>query len=548
MDKFFIDLINASINASWLILAVIALRLVLGKLKVPKSYQCILWILVAVRLICPVSIESNLSLIPSAETIPYEILYARSPAIQSGIPAVNNIVNPVLSETSAPKELTSVNPLQIYVYVCTRIWAFGALALLFFAIVSYLRIRRRVAIAIRMDDKSDIWQSEFVDTPFILGIFRPRIYLPFHMDPRQQTCVIAHERAHLRRKDHWWKPLAFLLLAVHWFNPLMWVAYIMFCQDIELACDEHVIRSMSADDKKVYSQTLLAFSISKSFVLTCPLAFGEIGVKERIGKIIKYRKPALWMAVIAAIAVVSLTACFMTSPKSEKQESENMAEISTEFQTESTAEITSKALESESGAWDADTDQPMTGTPLTEEEIAWFNERFTPIFMDKQGNSIGLNPLTCFIMSYYDSIENMDFTGFLAYFPNGTDLTDETEFEALKQVDGWKFGADVTLETMPVPIHKYTTDAINTILKGYAGITVNDLKTIDSLTGVLYLPEYDSYYNFTSDAGFGIFRCTFGEKDGDIVKLYQENGQNTDVLTLRKVQENIYHIVSFQPR
>lgn len=318
MDAVFIKLLNMSISASWLILAVIMLRVILK--KAPKWIRCILWGLVAVRLICPISIESIFSLIPSAETVPQDIVYANEPAVHTGVTAVNSIVNPYLSESMAPEVGASVNPLQIVVSLAAVIWIVGMIGMLLYAGVSYLRIRRKVAASIR--DQENIYFCDYIETPFVLGIVKPRIYLPSVLaEDEKAGYVIAHERAHIKRRDHWWKPLGFLLLTVYWFNPVIWAAYVLLCRDIELACDEAVIDSLGEMDKKSYSNALLACSIrtkSKGFhrrmIAACPLAFGEVGVKKRVKAVLNYRKPAFGVLVVAAVVCIVVAVCFLTDP------------------------------------------------------------------------------------------------------------------------------------------------------------------------------------------------------------------------------------------
>lgn len=310
MNAFFITIINMSISASWLILAVLILRLLLK--KAPKWLNVLLWSIVAVRLLCPISIESALSLIPSAQTIPVGIELYDAPAIDSGIAAINDILNPILTQTAAPEIGASVNPLQIVVGVGWNIWIVGVIVLLAYAAFSYLRLRRKVETAILYRD--NIFQTEYISSPFVLGIFRPRIYLPFTLDGQDRDHVIAHELSHIRRRDHWWKPLGFLLLSIHWFNPLMWLAYILLCRDIELACDERVIHSLDNNQRADYSQALLTCSIHRGGIAACPLAFGEVGVKERVKSVLHYKKPAFWVIVISIIACVAVGICFLTNP------------------------------------------------------------------------------------------------------------------------------------------------------------------------------------------------------------------------------------------
>ena len=322
MDAVFLKLVNMSITASWLVLAVIILRLLIR--NAPKTFSCLLWVLVAVRLVCPFSFESVFSLVPSVSTVPAEIVYAREPAIDSGVTVVNNIVNPVLTKSFAPStELTSVNPIQIWLALASCVWVLGIAVMLIYTLVSYIKLRRKTSASIEID--KGVYICDGIDTPFILGLFRPRIILPSAMNEENFEYVIAHEKAHLRRLDHIWKPLGFGLLAVYWFNPVMWAAYILFCRDIELACDERVIKDMNAEDKAAYSSALLSCSIPRKAISACPLAFGEVGVKQRIKSVLNYKKPTFWIVVAAIVTIVAVAVCFLTDPKSEDKSKNDLA-------------------------------------------------------------------------------------------------------------------------------------------------------------------------------------------------------------------------------
>ena len=310
MSNVFLKTLNMSIAASWLILAVVLLRFVLK--KAPKWIDVLLWGIVALRLVVPFSFESALSLIPSAETFNAHNIQYETPAIHSGIPAVNNAVNPVLGETFAPNPAGSVNPLYVWTFIVSVIWFIGIAAMLLYAVISYARVRRSVAEGASYE--GNIFLCDHVKSPFILGLVRPKIYLPSDMDRMAMEPVIAHEKAHLARHDHWWKPLSFLILSAHWFNPLCWVAYVLLCRDIEMACDEKVIRQMDLDGKKQYSTALLECSVQRRLVTICPLAFGEVGVKERVKNVLNYKKPAVWLIVAAVIACAVVTVCFATNP------------------------------------------------------------------------------------------------------------------------------------------------------------------------------------------------------------------------------------------
>ncbi len=314
MAAVFLKLLNLSISASWLVLAVLVLRL--GSKRSPKWMNVLLWGIVALRLVLPFSIESALSLIPSAETVsPAAVQFAPAPTITSGVSVIDNAVNPSLSEHFAAVPGMSVNPLYVWTEIAGWVWLIGLGAMLLYALVSYLRLRRRVSVSLPIQE--NIYLCDAISSPFILGIVKPRIYLPSGLDEVQRQNVLAHERAHLARYDHWWKPLGFALLAVYWFNPLLWLAYALLCRDIELACDERVIRTMDESAVKTYSTVLLACSMPHKAVISCPLAFGEVGVKERVRNALHYKKPAFWVVAASAIVCIAVAVCFLTNPEHE---------------------------------------------------------------------------------------------------------------------------------------------------------------------------------------------------------------------------------------
>ena len=311
MEAVFLKILNMSITASWLVLAVIVSRFLLK--KAPKAFSVILWGLVGVRLILPFSLESVLSLVPSAETVPGDIVYSPVPEISSGISFLNSAVNPIISETLAPNYGSGgIAPMEIITLVASIVWVAGIAAMLLYTVISYLRFRKKVREAAPL--KENIYLCDRVDTPFILGVLRPRIYLPSNISKADMEYVIAHERAHLKRHDHLWKPLGFLLLSVYWFNPVLWIAYILLCRDIELACDERVIKDKGIEIKKSYSTALVNCSVPRKMMAACPLAFGEGSVKGRIKSVLNYKKPAFWIIIVAVIACVAVAACFLTNP------------------------------------------------------------------------------------------------------------------------------------------------------------------------------------------------------------------------------------------
>ena len=314
MAAVFLKLLNLSISASWLVLAVLVLRLV--SKRSPKWMNVLLWGIVALRLVLPFSIESALSLIPSAETVsPAAVQFDPAPTITSGVSVIDNAVNPSLSEHFSAVPTASVNPLYVWTEIAGWVWLIGLGAMLLYALVSYLRLRRRVSVSLPVQDH--IYLCDAISSPFILGVVKPHIYLPSDLDEVQRQNVLAHEQAHLARRDHWWKPLGFALLAVYWFNPVLWLAYTLLCRDIELACDERVIRTMDESAVKTYSTVLLACSMPRKAVITCPLAFGEVGVKERVRNALHYKKPAFWVVAASVAVCVVVAVCFLTDPEHE---------------------------------------------------------------------------------------------------------------------------------------------------------------------------------------------------------------------------------------
>ena len=635
MGAVFLTLLHMSLAASALVVVVVVLRLLLK--RAPKAIHCALWAMVALRLLLPFSVESSFSLIPQ-DVADRELLtewqddyvgdvtviYDDSALYQDAVAAGRE---PFADGeggyyvVTAPDRLDAPDTVETAVLpILGWVWLVGCAAMLLYAAVSFFRIRKRVQLSLPLRD--NIWRCEAVDSPFILGFFRPNIYLPYDMDEGQAQYVIAHEEAHLRRRDHWWKPLGFLLLAVYWFNPLLWVAYILLCRDIELACDERVIRDMDASAKKAYSEALLSCSLPRHMVAACPLAFGEVGVKKRIASVLNYKKPAFWVLVVAILACVVVAVCFLTSPKDtiegkvytyEKSgvlgnftislfedgtfhytegmassylatgkwtekgniltltDDENLgyklvnrfrkdgdtlyfiAEGASNFLyvTVQDGERFTYTFDTEipipEGDWDIVQTVPIPAYAivdgaLTEEEIASLNELLAPIVYDKQGGIIGASPWSCFFTSYYRDVRALDFEKFMRYFPGDGSTASAEELELLKGTEGWPFSQEDTLDTIPVPIHKYPARLVDAILLEYAGITTAEVDT----SGVAYLEEYDAYYNYTSDFGAAAFHCTSGERVGDLLYLYSETEQGTTRLTLREAG-NSYHVLAFQP-
>ena len=308
MDLAFVKVLNVSISASWLVLVVLVLRLLLK--KSPRWIHVALWGLVAVRLLCPNFLESGMSLVPSTQTVPESVFYLEANQQQEQVSLEILEPRPNMPPVSVELEQT-VNNVQTWEVQWSLLWPAGMLVMLLHALISYLRLRRKVSAS--MELSGDVYLCDYIDTPFILGVLRPRIYLPSGLASGAEY-VLAHERAHIARKDHWWKPMGYLLLTVHWFNPLLWAAYILLCRDIELACDERVVKQMGLPERKTYSETLLSCSVSRRNLAACPLAFGEVGVKQRIKSVLNYQQPGFWMVVIAVVCLILAAVCFLTDP------------------------------------------------------------------------------------------------------------------------------------------------------------------------------------------------------------------------------------------
>ena len=305
MAQFILKLFNMSISAGYLVLAVLLLRTLLK--NAPKWMICILWGIVALRLLLPFTPVSSVSLIPSAQIFPADITTAHTPAIQSGIASVNGAVNPLLAQSSV-----NHNPTGDLIAVAAVIWAIGAAVMLLCSVISYLRLRRRVRICLRY--QKNIYLCDSIPSPFLFGVLLPKIYVPSDTPEQLLPYILAHEQTHIRRGDHLWKPLGFLLLSFHWFNPLMWVAYILLCRDIEQACDEQVISPMDNQGRLHYSEALLSCSLHRRMIMTCPVAFGSVSVKERIRGIVNYKKPTFWILAVTALACCVAAVCFLTDP------------------------------------------------------------------------------------------------------------------------------------------------------------------------------------------------------------------------------------------
>ena len=327
MSGVFLHVVNMSISASFVAAAVLLLRLLLK--KAPKWITVLLWGIVAVRLVCPITFQSALSLIPSAETISPGVIEGETPHITSGFSTFNSLLNPIIDDAFSAEPAASANPLQTWIPIFTVVWIVGIAALLVSAAISYLRVRRKIGTAVLLRD--NIYQSENVSSPFVLGLVRPKIYLPFSLNEEESASVIAHEQTHIRRRDHLWKPLGFLLLSVYWFNPIMWISYVILCRDIELACDEKVVGELTPAERADYSQALLSCSVKRRMISACPLAFGEVSVKSRVRSVLNYKKPAFWVILIAIIASIAAAVCLLTNPVKTSDPDDRMQSLREKF-------------------------------------------------------------------------------------------------------------------------------------------------------------------------------------------------------------------------
>lgn len=309
MTDFFLSILNVSFTASVVALAVIVLRLLFK--KAPRWITCLLWALVGLRLMIPFSFESSFSLIPSTDLFTKNQVHSTEAIkIHTGAGAFNHTLNDAITSMPQPEKTVELMDVLSVVWICV-----SALVLIY-GIISYALMYLRVSTAIPL--KKNIYQSEKVKSPFVLGFFKPRVYIPFNLSGRTLKYVLAHEEAHIRRKDHITKPFAFLLLSFHWFNPLMWISYVLLCRDIEVACDEKVIRDFSINKRKNYAFALLNCKVNRSNIAVCPVAFGEVNVSTRIKNTLCYKRPAVWLIAVAiGISVIS-ACCLLTDPKPEK--------------------------------------------------------------------------------------------------------------------------------------------------------------------------------------------------------------------------------------
>ncbi len=313
MEKLFLNLVNYSLVAGWLVLAILLVRLIFK--KVPKWIICILWAMVAVRLICPFSIESIFSLVPSSKPFPDEFITTATPFVDTGFTKVDQMINPIVeSSLATPDDMfATAYRTQGLFFAATLIWIAGLMIMILYAIISSLILSLKLRTATLLE--KGIKQSDRIGSPFVFGIFRPYIYLPYNLKGADLVYVEEHEKAHIKRRDYLWKPLGFVILSVYWFNPLIWVAYIFLCRDIEAACDERVVNKIGDEKRSEYSAALLNCSIKRRMIAACPIAFGETGVKSRIRNIMNYKKPAFWVLTVSLAACTVVAVCFLTNPE-----------------------------------------------------------------------------------------------------------------------------------------------------------------------------------------------------------------------------------------
>ena len=325
MEKLFISILSLSISAGFFILAVIAVRILLR--KAPKNMICLLWLLVGIRLLIPFSIESAFGMAPNTNVIDDTIMYEEQPAINSGYQMVDRPLNRYMQTHLFPNTAQSVNPLQLITILLSRIWLAGMMIMLGYFLISWIHLYYKVKDAKAVIIEGDrIYQGEEIETPFLLGIVKPRIYVPAEISKTELPFILAHEKAHIKRRDYLIKPLFYLILMVYWFHPLVWVSYLLLCRDIELACDESVIKKLGADYKKAYSQALLDCSVNRRTIAACPVAFGEVGIRQRIKNILNYKKPGFWIIVITILLCVVISMCFLTQKKPTKVDRETVSE------------------------------------------------------------------------------------------------------------------------------------------------------------------------------------------------------------------------------
>lgn len=319
MNRLFLIVLNMSITGSFVALAVMIARLLLK--RAPKIFSYALWALVLFRLICPFSFESAVSLIPTnKEPIPQEIVYMQNPAINTGIKMIDNTVNNSIEKSFQPvNQAASVNPVGVSIEIYAIIWLIGITVLLCYGFITYFRLKQRLSTATLVRD--NIYETDLIKTAFVMGFIKPKIIIPINLSKNEFDYIIKHEETHIKRFDYIIKPVAFLALIIHWFNPIIWLSYYMMLKDMEMSCDETVMKNTKEDIRVNYSSSLLALSAKQSGLLS-PLAFGEGNVKSRIKNVLNYKKPSFWIMILAVIIIVFVLISFGTDPQEIEEPSE----------------------------------------------------------------------------------------------------------------------------------------------------------------------------------------------------------------------------------
>ena len=494
MDKLFLHIINMSITSGYVILFIIAARLFLK--KAPKIFSYGLWGIAFLRLIFPFSLQSIFSLISiNAKTIPENIIHTQAPQIQSGITAIDGAVNRVLP---APVVGASVNPMQIWILIGSIIWILGLVVLLIYSIFATLRLSKNLKSATLLYD--NIYEIDTISVPFVFGLTNPKIYLPNNLSGVEKPYIIKHEQVHIKRRDHVIKFVAFVISSIHWFNPIVWLAFYLMGKDMELSCDESVIKEMGHEIKGDYSNSLLSLSVGKRIIGGSPIAFGESNTKGRIKNILNYKKPKFWVTVGAVIVVIVLGVGLLSNP-TDNSEGPGRNEGS-------------------------------QSTPLTVEELEYFNG-------DEFFNGEYMNIRNQFLISLYDIPEKIDLFG-LFYCGSGLEETlTDAEREAVIAYNDW----DIEPDCACTKISRANMDAV---LTKHMGLTLADMEGI-GLENFTYLEEYDAYYYYHGDTNYRMeISFSGGEREGNIIRLFYDDrfmGDGEKVLTLRE-QDGTYIFVS----
>ena len=497
LERVLVTLVNRSFTALWAVAAVIVLRLALR--RAPKWVHCALWALVALRLLFSWNIASPLSVYNLADTpvsAGGEVEYVRYLDTDGGARAAfdASLLAPYASvEKDTDWTSDAATPVArlrdtAYLPPLAALWLAGAAAMLGYALLSYVRLRRRVAASI---ERGGVWLCDDVDTPFILGVLRPRVYLPSGMDEARRALVVAHERAHLARRDHWWKPLGFALLAAYWFNPALWLAYVLLCRDIELACDERVLRDLGAAAKKPYAEALLTCSAPRHMVSACPVAFGEVGVKQRVRAVLDWKKPAFWAVAVALAACAAAAVCLLTNPQT----------LRLELKREDILDVT---------AYHADTVEDAGLWQLNEKETDMLYRRLSAVEGARRGGYAGQTPLYTLTLraAYADDLQ------IRGYKDDGT-MTEAYYRDKTWRVENDEFGRYVMRlcasvpEAKPAPEPEPAAELIPFAdIMGYDGYYVED----ESVPW-----HYRRTYNYALDAGTGLLAESFGFQIDDYV-------------------------------